>query len=121
MTSANQSSDKGAAFPAGAVFTLGHSTLSIEAFIGWLDAYAIARVVDVRTVPRSRHNPQYNEEALASALKERGIDYLRLPALGGLRHPHKDSPNTGWRNEGFRGFADHMQTEAFREGLDTLM
>jgi len=108
-------------WPDKAIFTLGHSTLPIDAFLALLAAYGIERVVDVRIVPRSRHNPQFNEPELAAALKSAGVDYARLPALGGLRHPRKDSPNAGWRNEGFRGFADHMQTEAFCSGLDALV
>ena len=108
-------------WPEHAILTLGHSTLPIEKFLALLAAYGIERVIDVRTVPRSRHNPQFNEDDLAAALKEAGVDYARLPALGGLRRPRKDSPNAGWHNEGFRGFADHMQTEAFRLGLDALV
>lgn len=108
-------------WPKGALFTLGHSTLPIERFIALLRTYGIERLVDIRTVPRSRHNPQFNGDALADALKPENIDYVPLPALGGLRHAHKGSPNIGWRNTGFRGYADYMQTEAFEEGLGTLI
>ena len=84
-------------------------------------AYGIRRLADVRTVPRSRRNPQFNADALASALRAQTIEYVPLPALGGLRHARKDSPNTGWRNESFRGYADYMQTPAFEDGLDALI
>ena len=72
-------------------------------------------------MPRSRHNPQFNADALADALKPKSIEYIPLPALGGLRHARKDSPNTGWRNTSFRGYANYMQTAAFEEGLATLI
>jgi uncharacterized protein (DUF488 family) len=109
------------AWPEGAIFTVGHSTLPIERFIALLQGYGIECLADIRTVPRSRHNPQFNGDALDSALKSAAIDYVALPALGGLRHTRKDSPNAGWRNLGFRGYADYMQTEAFAEGLATLI
>jgi uncharacterized protein (DUF488 family) len=105
----------------GAIFTVGHSTLPIEQFIALMHAYGIACVSDIRTVPRSRHNPQFNSDALGPELKPEHIDYVALPALGGLRHARKHSPNTGWRNKSFRGYADYMQTEAFAEGLATLI
>ena len=108
-------------WPDGAIFTLGHSTLPIESFMPVLQAYDIERLVDIRTIPRSRHNPQFNEIALAESLKAHHLEYVHLKALGGLRHPRKDSPNTGWRNEGFRGFADYMQTEEFRDALAALI
>ena len=108
-------------WPKGAVFTIGHSTLPIDRFLGLLETYGIERLADIRTVPRSRHNPQFNADALTGALAAGGIDYAPMPALGGLRHSLKDSPNTGWRNESFRGYADYMQTPAFAEALDTLI
>jgi uncharacterized protein (DUF488 family) len=108
-------------WPESAIFTVGHSTLPIERFVGLLHAYGIETLTDIRTVPRSRHNPQFNGDALADALKPENIEYVLLPALGGLRHARKDSPNTGWRNTSFRGYADYMQTEAFEEGLATLI
>jgi uncharacterized protein (DUF488 family) len=108
-------------WPDGAIFTVGHSTLPIEQFIALMHAYGIACVSDIRTVPRSRHNPQFNSDALGPELKPEHIDYVPLPALGGLRHARKDSLNTGWRNKSFRGYADYMQTEAFAEGLATLI
>jgi hypothetical protein len=110
-----------AQWPEGAIFTVGHSTLPIEAFVALLHAYGIEILADIRTVPRSRHNPQFNDEPLAGALRAENIDYVPLPALGGLRHARKDSPNTGWRNESFRGYADYMQTEPFRNGLEILI
>ena len=110
-----------APWPEDVVFTLGHSTLPIEAFLALLQAYGIERLVDIRTIPRSRHNPQFNDTSLASSLKARHLQYAHLKALGGLRRPRKDSPNTGWRNGGFRGFADYMQTEEFRDALAALI
>lgn len=108
-------------WPAGVVFTLGHSTLPIDRFIALLRTYGIELLVDIRTIPRSRHNPQFNGAALADTLSAEGIDFVHLRALGGLRHAHKDSPNTGWRNGSFRGYADYMQTEAFLRALETLI
>jgi uncharacterized protein (DUF488 family) len=108
-------------WPEGAIFTLGHSTLPIERFIALLRTYGIERLVDIRTVPRSRHNPQFNDTALASTLTAEGIEYMPMQALGGLRRARKDSPNTGWHNASFRGYADYMQTEQFREALETLI
>jgi len=110
-----------ARWPVGTIFTVGHSNVSIEAFLALLRAYDIERLADIRTVPRSRHNPQFNSDALESALAANDKDYRPLPALGGLRHPRKNSPNTGWRNESFRGFADYMQTPSFSEGLEQLI
>jgi hypothetical protein len=83
-----------------------------------LKVYGIARLADIRTLPRSRHNPQFNGDTLGISLRTVKIHYVALPALGGLRHARKDSPNTGWRNESFRGYADYMQTEEFARGLD---
>ena len=108
-------------WPDGAIFTVGHSALPIERFIALLHTYGIACVADIRTVPRSRHNPQFNGDALGRALKPEHIEYVSLPALGGLRRARQDSSNTGWRNTSFRGYADYMQTEAFAEGLETLI
>ena len=103
------------------VFTIGHSTRPLEEFIGILKAHGVARVADVRTVPRSRHNPQYNRESLPGNLQAAGLGYVHLPGLGGLRHPKAASPNRGWRNASFRGFADYMQTPEFAEALQKLM
>ncbi|HEY6983214.1 DUF488 domain-containing protein [Reyranella sp.] len=108
-------------WPQGTLFTVGHSTLPLERFVALLHTYGIECLADIRTVPRSRHNPQFNGDTLGLSLAKEHIDYRPLPALGGLRRPRKDSPNTGWRNESFRGYADYMQTPAFREGLETLV
>jgi uncharacterized protein (DUF488 family) len=103
------------------VYTVGHSTRPLDDFVALLTAYGIEALVDIRTVPKSRHNPQFNRDALAESLPDRGIDYRHLPALGGLRHTRKDSPNCGWRNTSFRGYADHMGTAEFGAGLDELL
>ena len=103
------------------VFTIGHSTRTVEEFIDLLQAHAVSRVVDVRTVPRSRHNPQFNKDSLAGSLGKAGLRYVHLPGLGGLRHAQRDSINTGWRNTSFRGFADYMQTPEFKESLGELI
>lgn len=103
------------------LWTIGHTTRNIEEFIGLLKGYGIERLVDVRTIPRSRTNPQFNRDMLESVLPDAGIDYIHDKNLGGLRKPSKDSPNTGWRNESFRGFADYMQTEAFTSAISELM
>lgn len=103
------------------VNTVGHSTHPIEEFIGILQAHGVRRLVDVRTIPKSRHNPQFNRESLQSSLPAVGIDYRHLPGLGGLRHPRKDSLNTGWRNASFRGYADYMQTPEFSKNLEELI
>ena len=103
------------------ILTVGHSTRTIEDFTDLLQAHGVQLVVDVRTVPRSRRNPQFNEDALASSLKGSGIDYVRFKELGGLRHPRRDSRNIGWRNPSFRGFADYMQTPDFEAGINELI
>jgi uncharacterized protein (DUF488 family) len=110
-----------AAWPAGTVFTVGHSTLPIERFSSLLEAYGIEQLADVRTVPRSRRNPQFNADALRESLRSAGISYVPLGELGGLRKPLPDSPNMGWHNESFRGYADYMQTEQFGNGLARLV
>jgi uncharacterized protein (DUF488 family) len=110
-----------AQWPKDAIFTVGHSTLPIERFLARLKTYGIETLVDVRTIPRSRYNPQFESGALAESLAAVGIGYLHHKALGGLRHPSKDSPNTGWRNESFRGYADYMQTAAFESALEQLI
>jgi uncharacterized protein (DUF488 family) len=103
------------------VLTVGHSTRALEAFIQLLQAHGVKRVLDVRTVPRSRRNPQFNRELLPNSLGQAKIGYTHLKELGGLRHPLPDSLNTGWRNSSFRGFADYMQTPEFAAGLAKLM
>ena len=102
------------------IYTIGHSTRSIEQFLGLLQAHNIEELVDVRTVPQSRHNPQFGQEELATALQQAGIGYMHLGKLGGLRQSSKDSINLGWQNSSFRGFADYMATPEFQEGLDEL-
>lgn len=103
------------------LFTIGHSTRTLEEFVGLLQTNGIRLVVDVRTIPLSRHNPQFNQENLSAGLKESGIDYVWLKELGGLRHPEPDSQNKGWRNESFRGFADYMRTPEFEAGINELI
>ncbi len=103
------------------VYTIGHSTRTIEEFIGILQTYAIQQVVDVRRIPRSRTNPQFNEEAICRSLAEVHLRYHHLKALGGLRHTRPDSPNTGWRNASFRGYADYMLTPVFHEAFQQLI
>jgi len=103
------------------VFTIGHSNLPIEDFLAILKAHGVERLIDIRTVPRSRHNPQFNRDALPGSLQQVAIAYLHMPSLGGLRHPHKDSINSAWRNDSFRGYADYMQTADFEKALDELI
>jgi uncharacterized protein (DUF488 family) len=100
------------------VFTIGHSTRPITEVIRLLKAHEVQRVIDVRAIPRSRHNPQVDRSRLSPALRRAGIHYRHLPGLGGLRRTRRDSVNTGWVNVGFRGYADYMQTATFAESLD---
>ena len=100
------------------IFTIGHSTRPIEEFIELLRANHIRQLVDIRTIPKSRRNPQFSAENLSVSLGEAGIEYTHLKALGGLRRPRPDSVNTGWRNASFRGYADYMQTPEFEAALD---
>ena len=99
------------------VFTIGHSTRAIGEFTRLLKAHGVRRVIDVRTIPRSRYNPQFNRDQLSPALHSARIHYRHMPGLGGLRHARRDSANTGWRNMSFRGYADYMQTSVFHESL----
>ena len=103
------------------VFTAGHSTREMREFLSLLHAYEIRLLVDVRTVPKSRHVPQFSKEQMGAALPANGIEYQHWPELGGLRKPQKDSVNLGWRNESFRGYADYMMTNVFWEVLDRLI
>ena len=103
------------------LWTLGHSTRPIDKFIGLLRAHQISHLVDVRTVPRSRYNPQFNRDMLAQSLRDAGLRYRHLAELGGLRKPKKDSLNDGWRDASFRGYADYMQTDEFLKALEELM
>jgi uncharacterized protein (DUF488 family) len=99
------------------VFTIGHSTRPIEAFIRLLKAHGVQRVVDVRSIPRSQHNPQFNRDRLSPSLHNARVHYTHMAGLGGLRHARADSDNTGWRNASFRGYADYMQTPDFEDSL----
>jgi len=103
------------------VCTIGHSNRPIEDFIGLLWTNEVAKLIDVRTIPRSRHNPQFNLDSLLASLAGAGIDYSHMPGLGGLRHAHVDSPNTGWHNASFRGYADYMQSADFAESVDQVV
>jgi uncharacterized protein (DUF488 family) len=103
------------------VMTVGHSTRPAKEFIQLLKAHGVQRLVDVRTVPRSRHNPQFNRSELARTLHSARLHYRHMPGLGGLRHARRDSINTAWRNASFRGYADYMGTPEFQENLDTLI
>lgn len=102
------------------VYTIGHSTHSIEDFIDLLKAFDIETVIDIRTIPRSRHCPQFNKEDLRQSLKNVKMGYRHMKELGGLRPALKDSMNTGWINASFRGYADYMQTLRFKNGLEKL-
>ena len=104
-----------------AIYAIGHSTRPLDKFIEILLAHHITVLVDIRTVPRSRHNPQFNRESLEIELPKTKIKYRHLKELGGLRHPSKDSINVGWENASFRGFADYMQTREFAEGIEKLI
>lgn len=102
------------------LYTIGHSSHSIDDFIAMLKAHDISHLVDIRTIPKSRHVPWFNQVSLEKVLKKEKIAYTHLSALGGLRHTNKDSINQGWNNLSFRGFADYMQTKEFFEGLKSL-
>jgi uncharacterized protein (DUF488 family) len=102
------------------VHTIGHSSRSVDDLVELLRAFHISTVVDVRTIPRSLHNPQFGRDRLRAALRARRLRYAHVPELGGLRKPLKISPNMGWRNASFRGFADYMMTEEFEAGLQKL-
>jgi uncharacterized protein (DUF488 family) len=103
------------------VLTIGHSNRSIEDFVAMLQAHGVDLLVDIRTVPKSRHNPQFNLDALPGSLAAAGIEHRHMPGLGGLRHARKDSINMGWKNASFRGYADYMQTPEFDANLRDLM
>ncbi len=103
------------------VLTIGHSTRTLEEFLALLRAHHVARLIDVRTIPKSRRVPQFNAESLAMELPAQGIDYVPMKSLGGLRHPAKDSANAGWRNASFRGYADYMATDEFQQGMERLL
>ena len=102
------------------IFTIGHSTRSIDEFVELLRAHGIKGIVDIRSIPRSRHNPQFNADDLKQSLQREHMSYKHIKELGGLRRAKKDSINLGWRNASFRGFADYMATQEFSEGLEAL-
>jgi uncharacterized protein (DUF488 family) len=102
------------------LYTIGHSNRPIQEFLELLEAHGIKKVIDIRTIPKSRHNPQFNQSDLRVSLKRAHIRYEHMKKLGGLRHAHKDSLNGGWINASFRGFADYMQTTDFETGLSRL-
>src|SRR5678816_3279133 len=102
------------------IWTVGHSTRSGEEFVQILKAHEVQVLVDVRTYPGSRRYPQFNREALSESLAKAGIEYKHEPRLGGRRAPRADSHNTAWRNPQFRGYADHMETEVFRKGVEAV-
>jgi uncharacterized protein (DUF488 family) len=102
------------------IYTIGHSTRALDEFIALLRAHRVMQLADVRTVPRSRRHPHFARESLALALPRAGIAYRHFADLGGLRKPRRDSRNTGWRNQSFRGYADHMETPAFQRALEEL-
>ena len=106
--------------PAGEIFSIGHSTHDLPTFTGLLRRHGIGHVADIRTFPRSRRLPHFNAESLGPSLAAEGIGYTHLPALGGRRKPVTGSPNDGWQHPGFRGYADHMATEGFAEGVRKL-
>ena len=103
------------------LLTVGHSTRAQDEFVALLKAHGVKRLVDVRAIPRSRHNPQFNRDRIGPALRREGISYLHMKGLGGLRQARRDSINTAWRNASFRGFADYMQTREFAHNLRRLM
>jgi uncharacterized protein (DUF488 family) len=102
------------------ICTIGHSNRPLDAFVDLLRRNEVRHVIDVRTVPRSRHNPQFGQDVLPASLKSNAIEYTHMPGLGGLRKPRPDSSNLGWRNLSFRGYADYMQTAAFCENVDVV-
>jgi uncharacterized protein (DUF488 family) len=102
------------------IYTIGHSTRALEELVAILRAFGVTILADVRTIPRSRHNPQFNADTLRGTLRSRRIRYAPLPELGGLRRARPDSPNAGWRNASFRGYADYMRTDEFEEGIARL-
>lgn len=112
----NEKPDDAAGF-----LTVGHSTRPIAEFIALLQAHGVTKLADIRTIPRSRHNPQFNRVELSASLNKAGIKYVHLKNLGGLRRVMPDSPNAGWRNASFRGYADYMQTPEFETALEHVI
>ena len=107
--------------PAARIWTIGHSTRTFDEFLSLLRANRISRLADIRTIPQSRRHPQFSRAALDARLKDEGIEYRHFPDLGGLRKPRPDSANNAWQNASFRGYADHMQTQAFRDAVEALL
>lgn len=103
------------------IYTIGHSTREIDEFIALLRQHDIRQLVDIRTIPKSRRNPQYGQEQLKQSLEEAGIRYVYMKSLGGLRSKSKDSINDAWRNASFRNYADYMQTDEFKSGVEELI
>jgi uncharacterized protein (DUF488 family) len=103
------------------IYTIGHSNLPVENFLATLESNGIQLLVDIRTIPKSGHNPQFGIDQLPASLADAGINYLHLASLGGLRRAKSDSINIGWRNASFRGYADYMQTPEFAEAIETLV
>ncbi len=103
------------------IFTIGHSTRPLKDFIQILNAYKVGVLADIRRVPRSKHNPQFDQETFRERLKEAGLQYIPMPGLGGFRRAHPDSKNLAWRSPGFRGFADYMESREFEENLKELL
>src|SRR5439155_1916984 len=103
------------------IYTIGHSTHSLDKFVALLDAHGVRQLGDVRTVPRSRRHPHFAIDALSVSLPRAGIAYRHFPGLGGLRKPRADSPNTAWRHSGFRAYADYMATRAFETAIEQLL
>jgi len=103
------------------IYTIGHSTRSLDEFLTLLRAHGITQLGDVRTVPKSRRHPHFAGDALAPSLRAAGVAYRHLPALGGLRKPRRDSKNSAWRNEGFRGYADYMESTEFEKAIAELI
>jgi uncharacterized protein (DUF488 family) len=107
--------------PMPTLYTIGHSTHPLDEFLSILASFKIQVLADVRTIPKSRHVPQFNQPTLARALRKKGIEYFHFKDLGGLRKARADSPNAAWRNASFRGYADYMQTPAFKAALKELL
>jgi len=103
------------------IYTVGHSTRPTEDFVALIEGHGVEQLIDIRTIPRSRTNPQFNRDTLPKTLECAGIEYLHMPELGGLRHARPDSPNTAWRNASFRGYADYMQTPEFAAAIARLV
>ncbi|MBZ0089152.1 MAG: DUF488 domain-containing protein, partial [Thermoanaerobaculia bacterium] len=112
--------DRTASWKGVRIATIGHSTRTLEELVALLRAAGVSVLADIRTIPRSRHNPQFNGDSLGASLRSRGLRYVHLAGLGGLRRARKDSPNTGWRNASFRGFADYLSSEDFENALEKL-